>query len=89
MIKASGYVVYNETAIWSAGVTEHDAWANFIKFMNGPTNSIQNFLENGFSVGESTQELIDMVNEQGGAIGWNEVNRVQCTESQYNESQYS
>lgn len=90
-IKASGYIVYNESAIWSVGVSPQDAWVNTIKFLNEQPDeeTIQKYIDDGFSVGEATQELIDTVNELGGAIGWNEVNGIHCTEEQKQEYEES
>lgn len=104
-IKAAGYIIYNEEAIWGvgcdivgAGNDQHYAWMDAIAFMDhhGDWNaiedldaSIQKYIDEGFSAGEATQELIDMVKERGGAIGWDEVNGIHCTEKQKHEYEES
>lgn len=84
-IKASGYIVYDDIVIWSVGVSARDAWVNLLKALNRQPNdeNIQKYID--FSVGEATQELIDMVNERSGAIGWDTVNGIHCTEDQKQE----
>lgn len=90
-IKASGYIVYNDSAIWSVGVSPHDAWVNTIKFLNEQPDeeTIQKYIDDGFSVEEATQELIDTVNELGGAISWDEVDGIHCTKEQKQEYEES
>lgn len=89
-IKAAGYIILNDSPIIQAiGASPREAWVKLISdvapFDKPNKKNIQKYIDDGFYVQEATQELLDMINDYGGDISWNEVNGINCTDEQWEE----
>lgn len=91
MIRAAGFVVVDDAAIWGAGLTEEKAWAEVREGMRlariphesevdtEDTYCPRYWSEDRFEVHEATAALLKLVDECGGDIAWGQVGDVCCT----------
>ena len=89
-IAEAGYIVTDTQnyGIYSVGSTKDDAWDRFLDEMARNNTTVLNehrddmdncILASDYTIRPATAALLSEVDENGGDIGWNEVNGICCT----------